>query len=91
VSYYCRICPVVIEEDDIDLCPQCMHSELIKAGWVHCGGSTYSAEDGSFWRGPVGAWREMKRRAEPTCKVCGGLGSIEEEDGVWICPCNKKH
>lgn len=25
----------------------------------------------------------------PPCKVCGGIGSIEEEDGVWVCPCNK--
>lgn len=74
-----------------------MHRELINAGWVHCGGTTYSAEDGSFWRGPFGAWEEMKRRIEPgvaideqrECRVCGGLGSIEDEDGVWICPCNK--
>jgi RNA polymerase subunit RPABC4/transcription elongation factor Spt4 len=64
MAYMCKICPSIIDEDDIDLCPTCMHSELKQAGWTVSGKvvSVYTDSGGACFRGPYGAWRELQRR-----------------------------
>ena len=52
----------------------------------------------AIWKNEAPALREaaeINRPPEPEpegarCRVCGGLGSIEEEDGVWVCPCTRE-
>lgn len=36
--------------------------DLVSAGWVEKSYTIWIAPDGSIWRGPYGAWREMKKR-----------------------------
>jgi hypothetical protein len=45
-----------------DPCIDCMRSELKKAGWTERNLTTYIDTNGAWYRGPYGAWKEMKRR-----------------------------
>lgn len=66
MSYYCHACPTVIEEDDIDTCIACMRKQLKEAGWWERNSTTYIAPNGHWFRGPVGAWRAMKKASAAT-------------------------
>ena len=40
-----------------------MQRELVAAGWVAETAIRWRAPDGSLWRGPYGAWKELQSRA----------------------------
>jgi hypothetical protein len=42
--------------------PTTWRRELIAAGWIEERHTVWRDPNGRLWRGPFGAWREMKRR-----------------------------
>lgn len=40
--------------------------DLTTAGWIAETALNWRAPDGSLWRGPAGAWKELQRRSTPT-------------------------
>lgn len=47
---------------DNDCDPDGWKADLIAAGWVEKSHTIWVAPDGTVWRGPYGAWREMRLR-----------------------------
>lgn len=55
-----EIGPVTRDEDIHG--PSAWKRDLIAAGWKETRHTVWQAPDGSLWRGPYGAWRELQRR-----------------------------
>jgi len=54
--------------------PEIWRSELEAAGWKYEGCFAWRCPRGFLWRGPYGAWSEMKRREQ---QVAGKDGTGE--------------
>jgi hypothetical protein len=54
---------VSLAEAEAELCdPDGWREDLLDAGWFEKSHTSWVAPDGTVYRGPYGAWHEMKRR-----------------------------
>lgn len=58
--------------------------DLATAGWIAEAAFNWRAPDGSLWRGPAGAWKELQRRSAPgpegeqeKCPACGEVNCFD--------------
>lgn len=56
MSYYCRKCPRIIEEDTEDLCPNCASGGYGRYRWAENIGNQWVLSDENGYEASIGRW-----------------------------------